>query len=196
MPTASGYADVSVGYTQTGLSRMAYITFGINPVDTNPALVNASVLTAITTAGSLNSIMDATATLSRIRVSLGTDGAEDLVSDASFTTVGGRTLAANPPNVAVLVHKRSARGGRRGRGRLFLPWAISGSNVSEAGIVTPAEVTVIQTAMGVFLGALNTQTVPMVLLHNPGLTTMGAPDPVTSLSVDRLISTQRRRLGR
>lgn len=196
MPTAPGYADVSVGYSQTGLTRTAFITFGVNPVDTDPILVATSVITSMNAAGSLNSIMDSTATQSRIRISLGTDGGEDLVHDATLTTVGGRGLTAVPPNVAVLVHKRTARGGRRGRGRLFLPWAIAANNVIEAGTLVTSEVTVIQTAMNTFLSALATNTVPMVLLHNAGQSAPGAPDPVTTLSVDRIISTQRRRLGR
>lgn len=196
MPTAPGYADVSVGYTQTGLIRPAYLTFGVDPTDTNPALVGASILTAVTAAGSLNSVMDATATLTRIRVSLGTDGGEDLVSDTSHTTAGGSIMSTLPPNCAVLVHKRTARGGRRGRGRLFIPWCVNETDVDEAGIILAAKVTSLQTAMAAFLTALSTNTVPMVVLHNAGLTAPGPPDLVTSMTVDRLISTQRRRLGR
>ena len=196
MPTPPGVADVSVGYIQTGMSRAAFITFGVDPTDTNPAVINASVFNAVTAAGSLNSQMDATATLSRIRVSLGTDGQGDIVSDIAYTTAGGRTLTSSPPNVALLVHKRTAAGGRRGRGRLFIPFCLATADISESGIVQTSQVTTLQTAMNAFLTALTTQTVPMVLLHQTGLTPIGAPTAVTSLTVDKLVSTQRRRLGR
>jgi hypothetical protein len=165
-------------------------------VDTDPNTVATSVHGAIVTAGSLNSVMDSTSTLSRIRVSLGTDGGADLVADTAWSDAGGATGSMLPPNCAVLVHKRTARGGRRGRGRFFLPWAIIETAVDEVGIITPANVTTIQTAMNTFRSTLISNSIPMVLLHDPGKTATGPPDPVTSMTVDRLISTQRRRLGR
>jgi hypothetical protein len=37
---------------------------------------------------------------------------------------------------------------------------------------------------------------PMVILHSPGRTTAGPPDPVTGIVVSNVVATQRRRLGR
>jgi hypothetical protein len=178
------------------MAREAFVTFGVDPTDADPFLVENSVFGAVTAAGSLNSIIDSTATLSRIRVSLGTDGAADVVADVAHTTAGGRSLVAPPPNVAVLVHKRSTLGGRRGRGRMFLPWATNESNIDEIGIILNTEVTTLQTAMGVFRGQLSSASCPMVILHDPGKTAAGPPTLVSSLTVDPLVGTQRRRLGR
>jgi len=44
--------------------------------------------------------------------------------------------------------------------------------------------------------ALSSAAVPLVLLHAPGQTALPPPDPVTGLTVDRIVATQRRRLGR
>jgi hypothetical protein len=152
---------------------------------------------AYTAAGSLNSIMDSSVTTTGIRVSLGTDGAEDLVYMAEYTTIGGNSLSnALPPNCAVLARKTTARGGRRGRGRMYIPWCVAETGVDEAGQIAGANRTPINTALAAFLTALGVNTVPMVLLHNPGLTAPGAPNTVLTLVADPLIATQRRRLGR
>ena len=196
MPTAPGFADVSVEFTHSLLPRPAYITFGVDPTATDPAQVATSVSLALNTAGSLLSLVDSNVTMSGIRVSLGTDGSEDLVYDAQYTIACTKSGASTPPNVAVLVHKNTARGGRRGRGRFFIPWAWPNTQMTETGIIAAADVTTMQNACTTFLSALATQTVPMQLLHGPGQTAPGAPNQVLSLTVDRLISTQRRRLGR
>lgn len=196
MPTAPGFADVGIEMRQTGVTRPAYITFGVNPTATDPLAVATSVATAINASSSLKSFMDTSVTITAIRVSMGTDGAADLVGIGTVSITGAMTYDALPSNCAVLVHKLTARGGRRGRGRFFIPWAIGEPNVDQGGILEPTWLTPIQTGCSNFLTALTTNAVPMVLLHDVGLSPPGAPDVVTSLSVDGMISTQRRRLGR
>jgi hypothetical protein len=196
MPTAPGYADITVRLRHAMLSRSCALTFGVQPSETDPMDVAASVLAAITGASSLEGLMDNDVTIVGVRASLGTDGSEDIVGEISTTLLCDGVFAAPPANCAVLIHKRSARGGRRGRGRLFVPWALSEGDVDEVGKITPARVTAMQTIANNLLSNLSTQLVPMVILHNAGITTPGAPNTVTSLVVDPLISTQRRRLGR
>jgi hypothetical protein len=196
MPTAPGYADVSIETTYTGFLRPAYITFGVDPVSTDPAQIATDVGLAYNAAGSMISLMDTQTTLSGIRVSLGTDGGGDLVYDAGYATVGGKANSSLPPNCALLVHKNTSRGGRRGRGRMFIPWWVGEGDCDEMGLVSAGVLTTYQTALNVFLTQLGTRNVPMVLLHGPGRTATPGPDVVLSLTPDRLISTQRRRLGR
>lgn len=197
MPTPAGYADISVELVQSGLARSAYITFGVDPTETDPALVAQSVHGALTTAGSLMSRMDSSVTLTSVRASLGTDGGEDLVGVFPSTATGGLSGAATlPPNCAVLCHKRSGRGGRRGRGRLFIPWWVAETDVDETGTIAATPAGQMQTAINTFRTTLVTNSVPMVILHGPGKTSIPAPDVVSSITVDRLIGTQRRRLGR
>jgi len=196
MPTAPGYGDVTVGLRHALMSRHAAITFGIQPSATDPIAVAGKVALAVTGATGVEAMLDNDVTITTIRVSLGTDGSEDIVGEIAMNSICDGVFAAPPPNVAVLVHKRSTRGGRRGRGRLFLPWAMSEGDVDEVGNLATARVTQLQNLCNSFLAGLQSQDVPMVILHNPGKTAMGAPNVVTSLTVDRLIATQRRRLGR
>jgi hypothetical protein len=196
MPTAPGYGDVSVKMQLLTMARPAYVTFGVDPTATDPLLVAADILNAWTFAGSINTLLDSSVTATEFTVRLGTDGGEDLIATQTNATVGGRSGTSVPPNVAVLLHKRTARGGRRGRGRMFLPWCVLGTDVGEDGIITPARVTAIGTAAAVFRNQLAAVSSPMVILHGPGATSMGAPDVVTSLTVSNLVATQRRRLGR
>jgi hypothetical protein len=196
MPTPAGFADISVQITLAGLTRPAFITFGVDPTSTTPSVIATAVNSAITSAGSLASRFDSQVTLPQIRVSYGTDGGEDLIHIGTFSTSGSRTATCLPANCALLVHKITQRGGRRGRGRMFLPWYVDEPQVDEAGIIAAAELNAAQSALNAFLIALGAQNVPMYLLHGPGDTTPGPPNEVTQLVADKLISTQRRRLGR
>jgi hypothetical protein len=112
------------------------------------------------------------------------------------------TLTSFPPNVALLVHKRTARGGRRGRGRMYIPWTLSTTSTGEGGVIAPASLTPMQTACNVWLSSISSGAGPVVLLHRPSTpgtarpSTPGSPNVVTSMVVDPLCATQRRRLGR
>jgi hypothetical protein len=196
MPTVPGYADVSLELVNAALTRPAYVTFGVDPTATDPAIIAADVYNAVTYAGSFMSIIDTQVTLVSVRVSYGTDGSADLVFVQPSTAVGGNSGTSLPPNNAALIHKVTARGGRRGRGRMYIPWCLALADAGEGGAITSARQTALNNAMAVLKTRLETASTPMVLLHNPGHTSMGAPDLVTALRADNLIGTQRRRVGR
>jgi hypothetical protein len=59
-----------------------------------------------------------------------------------------------------------------------------------------AAVTAIQAAVIKWNSDLVASGNPMVILHSPGRTTAGPPDPVTGIVVSNVVATQRRRLGR
>ena len=115
--------------------------------------------------------------------------------------VGGTSGTMLPQNSALLVHKRSAEAGRRGRGRLYVPSILREAQVDNKGLIASVELAGLQTAFSAFLTRVQGNTTPadtdkeMVILHEPS----GAdPTPtgtfVTSLQCDVLIATQRRRL--
>jgi hypothetical protein len=196
MAVPPGYADVSIRLTLTGMSRPSYITFGVDPSDPDADTIAAAIYTSTTSAGSFLSRLDNSVSLGPITVRVGQDGGEALVGTDERVIAGGGSLTSPPPNVALLVHKRSARGGRRGRGRMFVPWYLNETDIDEAGLVLNATVASINTVLSTWKANLSGAGVPMVILHEAGLTTPGLPDVVTNLFADKLVATQRRRLGR
>jgi hypothetical protein len=203
MTIPPGYAGFTVRLSHASVSRPAYITGGVEIV-TPPVTSVAVVLeTIFAGAGSdFAELMDFDVTIGPVTAYIGQDGGESIVQSGTLTRNGGVATTSLPGNCAVLVHKRTARGGRRGRGRWFIPWTIGESNVDEAGKITPANVTQLQTEMTALLGDFDSIGLPLVVLHEPSApdaenpTTAGLPNRVTQLVVDPLIATQRRRLGR
>lgn len=196
-----GFADISLQFQSSATPRPAFVTFGVATAETDPMVLGLAVQTATIAASSFMSKMDNGVTLTAVHVSLGTTNPDEpLHAVFPSTTAGSIVLGSPPPNVAVLMHKRTARGGRRGRGRLFVPWYCQATDISEAGIIAATPLAGIQTAMTTWLGLLAPNQ--MVILHSvsaPGVdepTTPGTPNIVTSLTADRLVATQRRRLGR
>jgi hypothetical protein len=199
MATPPGFAAVSLKFVLSGFARPAYCTFGVGgTIADEDELAQRMVQAWITGTPAPNSRLEGTVTMSEATVRVGQDGGEDTVGIATNATGGGTSGATAyvPPNCAVLVHKRSARGGRRGRGRLFIPWYVPEGAVDERGTITGSDLTATQSAMNSLLGNLSTLLNPMVILHQPGSSDAGVPTPVTALTVDPLISTQRRRLDR
>lgn len=103
------------------------------------------------------------------------------------------TLAKNPcpPNTALLVRKNTAGGGRRNRGRMFMPPAwIGEEDIGPLGNIDASDLSDFQTLMGGFMTDIGAAGLVPVLLHSDG----GTPTVVTSLAVQSTVATQRRRL--
>ncbi len=107
----------------------------------------------------------------------------------------GADAAPLPQNCTYLIQKRSGLGGRRRRGRLYLPPPPEGA-VGPTGLLTAGELGLMQTAMTNWLAAMNTSPgiEDMVILHSTGISGTPAPTPVNQLVVSPTIATQRRRL--
>lgn len=196
MATPSGYADCSIQISRADMTRPAYVTFGVSTGLADPIAVAALIQGTIPGAGGFVPFIDVQCSVTEVRVSLGTASGEDVVGTDSTITAGTKALTAMPPNVAALVHKTTARGGRRGRGRMFIPWALGSSDVNENGTLVPASRTTLQTAVNAWTTKLQVAGVGMVILHAAGKSTPGTPNVVTGFTVDNIVSTQRRRLGR
>lgn len=120
--------------------------------------------------------------------------------------VGGTSLS---PGSAVIVEKNTGMGGRRGTGRMYWP-GVYDAWVDDDGALGSGIAAQIDGFMATLFTDLDTRGVPMFLLHSPSYTwelqngrprrvyaaldTAGEPTGVTSLSVDPIIGTQRRRL--
>lgn len=109
-----------------------------------------------------------------------------------FTTVVG-TLGSSPPpsNCTILVRKQTASGGRANRGRMFPPPTnLSETNVDQNGVIQAATVTANQNSWNSVVSALSLDDISLYLFH----TSDPIPTPITALSVQSTIATQRRRL--
>ncbi len=109
-------------------------------------------------------------------------------------TVGSLGVNGIAPNVALLVSKVTAQGGRAGKGRFFMP-GMTEADTTQGGDVDAAYLAAAQTAANELYGALEAVTQGPVVLHGPGIPQL-APTPITGFSVQARVATQRRRQRR
>jgi len=141
--------------------------------------------------------------LSGVTVKVGNDGPPIMGYSSLAAQPGGKAQNMLPQNCALLVDKLSAEGGRRGRGRLYVPGFLEEGRVDNVGRL---DENLFSDAVASFV-ALEANFVPAngidldpVLLHSPSPigtlngTPAGPPTPITSFRVQQTISTQRKRL--
>lgn len=117
-------------------------------------------------------------------------GAPLVFESAAAGIVGSNIGPALPPNCAYLVSKRTALGGRRHRGRMYLPpFLIGEDSVPVTGVMAEAQRAALQTRVNSAFGIGE-----KVILHDS--LTPGALPPtiITSFRVQPRLATQRRRL--
>lgn len=126
-------------------------------------------------------------------------GKVEIVAPRAETGTG--TNASLPQNCALLVQKRTGLGGRKGRGRFFMPPVrLDEGSVAPNGQIDSAAVTVEQGLWDTWMGHADGSggQYRIVILHhdNPVVGPVPAPTNILSLVVENLIGTQRRRLRR
>ena len=189
-----GYAQVNMKFTGDAAPTGAQITFGVS-VDTfagDPTAVGARVSDNWATA-SCDELYVGALTLDEILVKFGPN------DDGAFGVygVGSTGSGANPSvlvNGALLVRKTTDMGGRKGRGRFFLPGVPDG--VCDAdGTVHSGYLTSATEDLNSFLDKMATDDLAVVLLHNdPDVDP--ATTHVTGFQPAAKLATQRRRLRR
>ncbi len=127
----------------------------------------------------------------------------EVAESTTAEAIGLFAMGTPPPNVAVLVKKRTGFGGRANRGRIYLPWSISEGAVDEVGGIIAGDRTSIQNAINVFANAVPFNTAQVIANRvydlpwdSPArsLIAVNIGKPVTSMLVDTRVATQRRRL--
>lgn len=103
---------------------------------------------------------------------------------------GSRSTDVDAPNVCALVRKVTASGGRTNRGRLFHPGVAEGGT-DAGGVLQSGERTLLQARYDLLVSNLVAINVGLVILHTA---LELVPTPITSLAVQDLVATQRRRL--
>lgn len=115
-----------------------------------------------------------------------------IVGSYAPANVGTVVTNSLPRNCAMLVRKNTSRGGRHGRGRMYVPpFNFDEANVSSAGAIAAGTLAPIQTLYADALTAAQAGQYPPYLLHeSPSVT----PDAVTSIVCQGTLATQRTRM--
>lgn len=185
-----GFAQCRIPFVGAAAETYGVVTFGVDQaIDMDGLEVAEAVWEAFE--GSMLSRLDSSFTAGPVQVSIGTS-AGDLSSEGTSSALGPRNDQVEAPNVAMLIQKRTALGGRKNRGRNFWPFMLSQDDVTEFGALSSVARADSQDAADAFLGALATNSVPMVLFHSDE----SVPTLVTALVVEGRAATQRRRLRR
>lgn len=126
------------------------------------------------------------------------DGAGNLqVYEAQRALAGTESKTPHTNNTSLLLTKRTALAGRRGRGRMYLPmFCVGEGDVTATGFITSSLRDAIQPLMDNWL--TSTTGYPKVLFHdvNPENPVPMAPTPITSVILSNRVATQRRRMRR
>lgn len=128
--------------------------------------------------------------LQSVTFDLGSSAADNPTHDETAGFFGLSSGQSNPPNVAILIQKRGALGGRRHRGRAYFP-GLTQSSINAGGVIDSAVVTGLQTNWDDMAAAQATDGDTPALFHQSAPFT---PTAVGSFIVQSIIATQRTRL--
>lgn len=196
----TGFSQVALEFRNEGDPDPWYVTFGIDSGAYAGRYEELAAGIAAAAAGTWQQDMHTSTTMTAVVMTVGQTGSDNLIIRVGTNLPGTSTQAKLPQNCALLVSKNSALGGRKNRGRFFIPNMLNDTAVDQVGVIDGGTRSSYETQFALFLLALEegdfggvSQSAPMVILHNEGV---NVPDPtlVTSLSVSGTISTQRRRL--
>lgn len=195
-----GFAQASIVMRNTGDPEAWYVTLAIDTTDAGGDYEAAANSVAYAWQQNIMGSLNAATTFESVILRVGQDGGDPLSVYYAVGTTGEGTTAKLPQNCACLVRKNTTRGGRTGKGRMYVPNILSESEVDSVGVISGSFLSGLQSAFTDFLGDLvlgdPLPETPMVLLHTFGAPGGTTPTPVTSLTVDPVIATQRRRLRR
>lgn len=114
----------------------------------------------------------------------------DIAEVADATVGGGASSVLATMGACALVKWNGGTRSRSTRGRMYFGPLTEGNVNSDGRTLASTYVTALTTAMNAFRNSLNTSGYPLVVLSR----TLSIASPVTSLSVENVIATQRRRI--
>lgn len=197
MPTIPvGFAEATFVFQCTGRPKVATWSLGIDSEDFSeqtPADIAENVFNAFgTSPGPYQAgLMDISWRWVSVEVTMMYEEGP-LVGGFAANRQGTNMAGAPPTNCAVLMNKQTNVGGRRNRGRAFLPPVKPGeADIDPAGVISGTQLTALQTAYDGAFAALPVYNMTPVLFHGSAPFT---PTPITGFAIQSIIATQRRRL--
>lgn len=202
-----GTALVVQKLQRTDMSRAAEVTFCLQLAGTPSVALAQDAIDdfQVNFNATLRNLLDTQVVVAPPTIRLG-DGSnvpfEAVAAGAPANGLDANTFV--PPNVAFLFKKTTGVGGRKNRGRMYLPFALATSDVSENGTIAGAAVSGGTTQSTAFLAGLVADATAMVI-ENKTLDTSGPKPFVTAITsgptvltfaAEATVATQRRRLGR
>lgn len=200
-----GYGLATWHFKHTAAVRPWVVTCGVDLSDAagNFTAAATQLSAAITQATTIIDSLDTSQVYTHFTLKVGADGGTGPLIEVTRGDVGADAKDTPPMNLAILVRKTTAFGGRRGRGRMYWAGLLAEAGVDELGIITSSVVTSLQTRFtNVYnhmvngIGGSPISSPPVILHDSTGAGTEPAPYPVTSFAVQALCGTQRRRMRR
>lgn len=198
------YASVIHSFTLAGDPDPFAITYGVE-VNDPPVVATVDLLAADLNGNFETTVLTEMSNLITLRQTEIRWQTDPLPAPPQIGIFAGNNPGGNagatpllPQNSALLVHKRTALAGRKGRGRFYLPGVAEGwaNNIGE---VLTATVTDFNNSLADMLAGIiaSANFVGMALFHDDdSLTPLPDPTLIQSLTLDPVIATQRRRLRR
>lgn len=184
------YGQVNWQFTGIGSPNGAEVTMGFGHGDFAGTIGDAAEALSGAFADTILTVMADGSTLSNTHVKYGPN---DIGPFADFPSNidGGLSVAQTTPQIAVLITKSTANGGRSGRGRMYVPAATETDTLPDGTLDGPYR-TAWQTEADNLLEAMSDLQLGAELLHGED---SPAPFPytITALVVSSRCATQRRR---
>jgi hypothetical protein len=194
MEIPTGYGQANFRFTGTAVPTGAEITLGIDVSAFSGTPTGAAQELADSWAATnIDAYQGTVIALTSISLKYGPT-ATGPTGEWTGSLPGVGTGSGVTPNVALLVQKVTALGGRAGRGRLYLP-GLAESHFDEGGNVSGTVVTGVTGAFEALRADLESKQLSPVLLHGEG-SPITTPTPITEFVASGTGATQRRRLRR
>jgi len=197
VPVLDGYSEVTLVWQALASIKEFTCSFGVLDISLGDRTATEIADDVYGAAIAGSSICEAGAMMDDYRF-LGVKCAKgtstgDILGQVLATITGSVSDSCPPSNCALLIHKSTALGGRRYRGRFFAPMAwINEGAVDSVGVVTGSTISSAISRWNEFYDNVLAAELTPVLFHQGA----GAPVPtaITGFQVQSQLATQRRRM--
>lgn len=187
-----GFAEMWAQFNVPGDPEPMFISCGFDvAAGETPTLAITNSIMAIWDTN-FDNVLSSSYTVGPGHIVWGNDGGDIRIDATNTPQQGDIATVASPQNAAILCRKLTAAGGRRGRGRFYVP-GIPRDKVNEIGTIDGTHLSNFNSALDDIFSTLIAHAVvdALVLFHESAPHT---PTAITDLVAVSPLATQRRRL--